>query len=61
MQNRHKEFRRITFLLLYPTVYDIAITVDEGDDISAELVRLSHAVAGHAPAHADVFGTWVFE
>lgn len=44
VQNRHSEFRRITFLLLYPTVYDIVDTVDEDTDLSAELVYPLHAV-----------------
>ena len=40
MQNRHDEFRRITFLLLYPTVYDTATAaVDEDEELAGELVR----------------------
>ena len=40
VQNRHDEFRRITFLLLYPTVYDTATAaVDEDEELAGELVR----------------------
>ena len=56
VQNRHPEFRRITFLLLYPTVYDLAITVDEDNSLSGELVRSMYTLrdsavhAGHLRA-----------
>jgi hypothetical protein len=43
LQERHAEFRRITFLLLYPTIYDsindvIGSSGHDDEDIEAELV-----------------------
>ena len=51
-QNRHGEFRRITFLLLYPTVYDTAITVDEDDTLTGELIAVEEVNECLADTHA---------